>query len=530
MFSLGIRYLNGWAMAAADGAKKERAEWPPHPDRVFMALAAAWFETGQDETEGAALRWLEARPSPPDIAASAAEPRRIVTSYVPVNDTAMAGRRKLDELLVKPNAKLSELKDAGLELLAEFRSRQGRSFPVSIPHDPVVHMIWRNELPDSHREPLASLCRKVTSVGHSASLVQMWLEDNPPSPSLIPVKGFALHRLRVTGEGRLDYLERRYNRNEVVAWADLNAHIQTASVKEKTMLQLRLQEHFLGGRPPSFRPEPRLWQGYDTPIPESASQPPGSVFDPRLIVLKLSGKRIALPATLKLTEALRGALLSGWETPIPEWLSGHAANGDRSDKPHVAVLPLPFVDAEHADGRLMGVALALPRDLEDTSALERWLWREDDWLPRAIKLFDGQWLECVAEFDTRESPPLNLRRETWTGPARHWASVTPVVLDRHFDGADKWVNAAENVNDACVRAGLPRALDVLLHPVSRFEGVPRSNEFPYLTRKKDGGRMHHAHAVIVFDEDVQGPVLVGAGRFRGYGLCRPLPQGGEGNA
>ncbi|MGZ8975757.1 type I-G CRISPR-associated protein Csb2, partial [Methylomagnum sp.] len=59
MFALALRYLNGWAMAAADGARKERAEWPPHPDRVFMALAAAWFETGQAADEGAALRWLE---------------------------------------------------------------------------------------------------------------------------------------------------------------------------------------------------------------------------------------------------------------------------------------------------------------------------------------------------------------------------------------------------------------------------------------------------------------------------------------
>ncbi|MGQ0445791.1 MAG: type I-G CRISPR-associated protein Csb2, partial [Beijerinckiaceae bacterium] len=211
----------------------------------------------------------------------------------------------------------------------------------------------------------------------------------------------------------------------------------------------------------------------------------------------------------------------------------HAENGERSDKAHVALLPLPFVGAEHADGRLMGVALALPRDLDAGEAarvLEPWLRREEDWLPRAIKIFDGQWLECTAELDTRESPPWNLRPETWTGPARHWASVTPVVLDRHFDGTDKWEKAAETVKDACIRAGLPRPLDVLLHPVSMFEGVSRSNEFPWLTRKKDGGRMHHAHAVIVFDEDVQGPVVAGAGRFRGYGLCRPLPKGGEGNA
>lgn len=39
--------------------------------------------------------------------------------------------------------------------------------------------------------------------------------------------------------------------------------------------------------------------------------------------------------------------------------------------------------------------------------------------------------------------------------------------------------------------------------------------------------MHHAHAMIVFEQKVQGPVVVGAGRFRGYGFCRPLTQGGE---
>ena len=34
-----------------------------------------------------------------------------------------------------------------------------------------------------------------------------------------------------------------------------------------------------------------------------------------------------------------------------------------------------------------------------------------------------------------------------------------------------------------------------------------------------------AHAILVFDEPMRGPVLIGAGRFRGYGVCRAL--GGE---
>jgi CRISPR-associated protein Csb2 len=241
-------------------------------------------------------------------------------------------------------------------------------------------------------------------------------------------------------------------------------------------------------------------------------------------VLALSGKQLPLPATLKLTETLRGAILAACPEPIPEWISGHTLDGKPSSDPHLALLPLPFVGHERADGRLMGVALALPGRLEPREATRclRFLLHNEHGLPRRNKLFAGQWFECVAELETRQAPPFNLRSELWTRQSRIWASVTPVVLDRHFDGKDKWERATETVKDACERIGLPRPKEVLLHPVSLIEGVPHVREFPYLTRKRDGGRMHHSHAVIVFEVDVTGPIMVGAGRFRGYGLCRPM--------
>ena len=527
MFSLGIRYLMGWAMAAADGAKKERAEWPPHPDRVFMALAAAWFETGQDAVEGEALRWVECLPAP-KISATGFIQRQVVTHYVPVNDQGLSTARTIQSLAADSNASLSGLKDAGLSQLPEFRSRQPRAFPVAIPYDPVVHLRWDENIPEPHRAPLEALCRKVGAIGHSASLVQIWLDDTPPAASLVPVTGVAANRLRVFGPGRLAYLEARYNRDKAIAHADLEEQARNAKGREKKMLQERIKTEFPAGRPASLRPESGLWQGYAPLAQATEPEPLGSVFDPRLLVLALSGKRLPLPATLKLTEALRGALLKACPQPIPEWVSGHDADGRASSQPHVAFLPLPFVGSEHADGHLMGVALALPRALppeEIARVLEPWL-RDEFGQPCPLRLFDGQWLECGAELETRERPPANLRMENWAGTAKRWASVTPVVLDRHFDGPDKWEQAAESVKTACERAGLPRPLEVLLHPVSLIEGVPRSNEFPWINRKKDGGRTHHAHAVIVFGEAVQGPVLVGAGRFRGYGLCRPLLQGG----
>ena len=42
MLALGIRCLTGYAVAT-DVSNREQAEWPPHPARVFMALAAAYF-------------------------------------------------------------------------------------------------------------------------------------------------------------------------------------------------------------------------------------------------------------------------------------------------------------------------------------------------------------------------------------------------------------------------------------------------------------------------------------------------------
>lgn len=543
MFSFALHYLSGWAMAAADGAKKEVAEWPPHPDRVFMALAASYFETedGDKAAERAALEWLEGLP-PPLLAASGAEPRRVVTHYVPVNDPGLGGKKKIAELATAPSVKLNALKDAGLGQLPEFRSRQPRTFPVVVPHNPVVHLIWPDATPPQHcLEALRQLCRKVTHVGHSASLVRMWLDESPPPPTWVPRNGLATHRLRVPGPGRLAYLEARCNREAVIRHADLLHEIEqlkrrakSVKGKEKKALDMEralkedtMRKEFPNGAPASLRPEPGLWQGYGPPDVEKEQTAPGSIFDPRLVVLTLKGHRLTLRSTLKLMEALRNVVMKHCPQPVPEWVSGHTPDGRASSEPHLAFLPLPFVGREHADGRLMGVALALPRDLDPEEAAHclNDLLRDENGLPRSIPLYDGQWFDCSVELEMRESPPWNLRSETWTGPARRWASVTPVVLDRHYDGKDKWERAAETVKTACERIGLPRPREVLLHPVSMFEGAPTSREFPPLVRKSDGGRMHHAHVVIIFDQEVEGPVLVGAGRFRGYGLCRPLYQG-----
>ena len=526
MFALGIRYLNGWAMAAADGARKEQAEWPPHPDRIFMALAAAWFETGEDAVEGEALRWLESL-SPPAIAATGYATRTAVVSYVPVNDSGV-GRR------VPKSGDLGRLRGAGLDVLPEHRSRQARGFPVAIPYDPEVYLVWREDELGRHRAGLERLAAKMTHVGHSASFVQAWItEDDDIVPTWEPTAGVAAHRMRVFSSGRLANLTQTYNRAEVVEHAELKARSDALKGtrdrkmrEEKKQLDSVISERFGPHAPVSLRPVPTRWQGYGRPAKPDSPGLPGSVFDPNLIVLALGGRRVPLPTTLKLTQALRGVLMDSCpEQPPPEWFSGHKASGSPTTRPHMALLPLPFVGARYADGSVMGLALALPRTLNPDEArrcLAAFVLSAETGLPREHRLFDGQWFECRLKLENREQPPKNLDVATWTRASRVWASVTPVVLNRHFKGKDKWKQATESVKDACGHIGLPRPREVVLHPVSMVEGVPHARDFPQMTRKRDGGRQSHSHAVLIFEEPVAGPVIVGAGRFRGYGLCRPV--------
>ena len=173
----------------------------------------------------------------------------------------------------------------------------------------------------------------------------------------------------------------------------------------------------------------------------------------------------------------------------------------------------------------------MPRETSEQAAadcLSRFLYGEAS-LTATHRLFDGEWLECEVEQETRERPSLALRPGRWTRPSKTWASVTPVVLDRHYDGNDRWQRAAEDIKKACERIGLPAPNEVVLHPVSLVEGVPHAREFPRMTRKFDGGIRNHSHAVLVFDQPVTGPVMIGAGRFRGYGLFLPMDQGEQTN-
>ena len=533
MFALGIRYLNGWAMATHP-ADRDRAEWPPHPDRVFMALAAGHFETEAAAEERHALEWLQTLPSPA-LAVADAQFRDIVTSYVPVNDTEIT-RPKVDSpaALAKRIAErdavttIKAAKERGFSILPEFRSRQARPFPVAIPNQsintesrggmPCFYLIWDTaELPSNQTAAMASLCSKVTSVGHSASFVQAWVEPSPPPPTLVPIDGInAQHHLRVSGNSRLHQLESRYKAG--------------------------------------LRPAASLWQGYGSVVIQTkAPSAPQSVFDPTLLILRrVDGQRFGLETTLQLTQALRDTVMSKCPVqPPPAWISGHAPDGNPVAAAHLAFLPLPDIGHQHAAGHLLGIALAIPRDVPETeqhrcltSALFYDLADEAAnpehiaGTPRTLRLTMGRtgaWQVELADDDARYA----LCTSTWTAThhgATRWATATPIVFDRHpketWSSTDSpramaqkqaayWADVESMIAQACVNIGLPKPVEVTAQPASSLIGSPSSGHMPRMFRK-DGTQKRQTHAVILFSEPIIGPVLLGAGRYRGYGACRPL--------
>lgn len=554
MFALGIRYLNGWAMATHP-SDRERAEWPPHPDRVFMALAAAHFETDGGPEERAALEWLEAqgdeRPEEPHLTASDCFEREVVTSFVPVNDDSSPWNEKKN----KPH---QPMQDLGIG-----RNRQPRPFPVAVPEDPVVFLIWPGAaLAEAHRAAMESLCRKVTSVGHSASLVQMWIEPSPRASRWKPRDGVAAeHRLRVPYRGRLSELERCFNKAAADEFATIEGELQTATGKRKAELRKIRKEKFGDESPRALRPVPRMWTGYISVADQpSAVQVARSVFDNNLLILRrVAGPRLGLESTLQLTEALRGTVMSKCPAPPnqppPSWISGHtpAPDGKPSEDPHLAFIPLADVGHEHARGHLLGVAIVVPRGVshEEQRCLAPLLFDSKTGEVTEIELKMGGAGVWRVEQDEILAKPgekgyrVALDSNTWTAarPDRSidscsWATVTPIVFDRHpketWSAADPprvraekqaayWKDVERMIAEACERIGLPRPVEVVARPASHFVGAPSSGRMPRMLRK-DGTQKRQTHAVIRFDAPVTGPVLLGAGRYRGYGLCRPLPK------
>jgi len=238
-----------------------------------------------------------------------------------------------------------------------------------------------------------------------------------------------------------------------------------------------------------------------------------------------------LESTAAIIHALRGLLMSESKGhSVPSWVSGHEADGSKLESGHhLALIPLAFVGHERSDGHLMGIGVVLPRSVslrERARVLAPILFDERTNEPKVLPLRMGTAGDWRLVRETSFSPKYTLRTGTYTGPSRSWASITPVLLDRMpktncGKEPSAWrEDVARIVSNSCTNLGLPGPVAVRVEKTPFFLGSLRAmpGQGGFLQLRKDKFQVHVA---IEFDRPVQGPVLLGAGRFRGYGLLRP---------
>lgn len=566
MLALRIDYLTGRCVATSYNDRSS-VEWPPHPARVFFALVSAWGEAGTpDDDERRALEWLAAQAAPALAVDRSITSRSVVTHYVPVNDTAvlstkfgsigdrltkaradeetlsgeLAGvtgdkdQRRVQAKLEKTRQQVAKL-DAELEtrqradqdevsgaskdmetravaLLPERRGRQPRTFPSRALEDATLHLLWDAVAPDDVRLAIDAVARRVTHIGHSSSLVACRVAEEAPAPTLVPHDEGDL-MLRVPAEGLVERL--------------VDAHARHLQVEPRVT--------------------PCAFQAYGPVEASLLEAPVPSLFgDDWLVFRQVGGPRLSSTLAVDVASAMRGALMSHADDPVPEVLSGHAPDGTPSTGPHAAFVPLPHVGHRHATGTMLGVAVVLPRVLDDESR-------------RAVLRAVGRW-EAAArrEVDDQEvdAPPLSLRLGsrgvlelervawglapqaalkpvTWTRVSRQWMSVTPVALDRNPGNlyaadpavsAAAWLQAGDIVATSCERIGLPRPVRVEILPSVTLPGVLKARAYPAFPADRRKPQRVKVHAFVEFAESVRGPVLLGGGRFFGLGLFRPVEE------
>jgi CRISPR-associated protein Csb2 len=485
MLALEIELLTGVYRASLPD--KSGAEWPPHPERAFSALVQAWGDGGCDRRERAALEWLESLPAP----------------LIEADDRVACSERSAPTVFVPPNDSPREKEITSL--LPDRRRRQSRNFRVAIPENPIIKMIWHDAASENeHRAALSALAHRVASLGHSASLVRLTLtESNTDAFRLWTPDDDGASSLRVARRGRLLRLEEWLSRDE--------------------------------------RPQPGASIRYRRPAPAPSLGVVKSAFGGRddwFVFEDAGGSRPDILGFAHVAKCVRASLMTHGPQPTPEVISGHTIDGAPCASPHIAIVPLANIGWDHATGDLLGFGVVLPRDIAPTDrrsvlqALASFAHLGDADEAYADLRFSSTIVWRVERTATPSRASLKTAR--WCAKARSWASATPVLLDRFPDHNDP-IEQAQLIAKACCNVGLPEPTQIEIHKYAAIKGAPsaypaRGNRslpdwsFPGSVKFASRPRRH---VILQFAEPVEGPVIIGAGRFHGFGLCLPLEEEGE---
>lgn len=277
---------------------------------------------------------------------------------------------------------------------------------------------------------------------------------------------------------------------------------------------------------------------------------PESAFGKDWILLAYhAGTVPEIQNTAPIARTIRDTLMSGLQSVglgdrIPERISGHRPDGSPTTNTHYAIVPLLALhdtrDQPRSVSHIQAFAIVPPATHNATS---------DPLLLAALKAVsattdDGQQLLTLYSVGRNNSDTtFNTQLEIITGEARnrysdlvqphlapstHFATVTPVLLDRHLKkrGAQRTREIEDLVRYACRHAGLPQPSAIETSRTAFFSGVPAAHSTDQghsvkRWQKPDAlASRQLIHIALTFPTPIAGPAIAGAGRFTGLGLMR----------
>ena len=464
MLAISVEFLHGTFRGDPDGTavtgELTRGEWPPSPARLFAALVAAdGTRQASRVTDGHELIWLEGLPAPA-IHAHPEPSNQVLRPRFVVAQRGAPAKSTHHEYVARGGA----------------LHRPGARVALA---NPLVVYRWTVEPPGE--ETLDSIRRRAARVGYlgaSDSPARVRVSTRMPCGTVGEVfvpdpKGDI--RISVPRPGDVAVLDRMYD-----AWKERGASM--------TRSQFPALLHRATYRSPG--------------IDDATDR--GEVVAWLRLHPAVSGRRIAA-----VTALFKDAVLSQHQRmhgDPPAILHGHGFM--RSGYDLARYLALPDVGSPHSRGRIHGLALWLP---PGTDRDQRRKARD---AAIAIDALVGRGIEARVEPRGHEERPWAANPRRWRGPSPTWVTAFPVVHERR---------GVPGLSDAacwCRHAGLP---DPIAFRSLRTPLLPGAVDLaPVEVNRPGRPALPYSHAEFRFAEAIAGPVVIGAGRQRGLGLCVPV--------
>ena len=465
MLAISVDLLHGTFRGDPEGTANTGAlkfgEWPPSPARLFSALVAA---DGTREkcrvTDGAELAWFERLP-PPVIHAHARPSHRHLEPRYVVKHEGSATKKTHQEYVGRSGA----LNRSGVRVS---------------PRDPRIVYSWNVEPPAQAKlDALRLRAARVGYLGGSDSPVRLRVMTRMPestggNDAFVPdERGNTM--IYVTAPGDLQVLDRMYD-----AWRERGASV--------SRLQFPALRHGSRYRSPlSAEPVDR-----------------GEVVAWLRLGVAVSGRRIST-----VTSLFKEAILSQYQRihgEPPALLHGHGFDGHGYDI--ARYLALPDVGYPRSRGRIHGLALWMPPGCGDIVS------RMVRDVAFAVRELVGRGVEVAVTPREDELRPLASRPGRWLRPSRRWVTAVPAIHERR-----RALDLAE-VARWCRHAGLPEPIAFRSARTPLVSGA--LDLAPVEVNRPGRPALPYCHVELKFAQEVPGPVVIGSGRQRGFGLCIPI--------